>query len=108
MLTRSFTAGRMGAPEHQQPKGPCELLQRSPGCDDWGHPRSRSSPTGGAAVRMGDRVAVRPATDLALLDARDRPVRFALSQRPLAALVPSTRSSRHLSVEGLTIWASPS
>jgi hypothetical protein len=27
------------------------------------------------------------------------------SWRPLAALVPSTRSSRHPSVEDLTIWA---
>ena len=56
-------------------------------------------------MRSAEKVAVSPATDLALLASRDRPVRFARGWRPLAALVPSTRSSRHLSVEDLTICA---
>jgi hypothetical protein len=56
-------------------------------------------------VRAGEQVAVSPATDLALLASRDRSDRFARGRHPLAALVPSTRSSRHLSVEDLTICA---
>jgi hypothetical protein len=56
-------------------------------------------------VRVGGQGAVMPATDLALLASRDRSDRFARGWRPLAALVPSTRSSRHLSVDDLTIWA---
>jgi hypothetical protein len=56
-------------------------------------------------VRAGEQVAVSPATDLALLASRARSDRFARGKHPLAALVPSTRSSRHLSVEDLTICA---
>ena len=56
-------------------------------------------------MRLAEQVAVSPATDLALLASRDRSDRFARGRHPLAALVPSTRSSRSLGVEDLTICA---
>ena len=56
-------------------------------------------------MRADEQIAVSPATDLALLASRDGSDRFARGWRPLAALVPSTRSSRQLSVDDLTIWA---
>jgi hypothetical protein len=106
MLTRSFTAGRMAAPEHLSQKGPCELFRRSPGCDDDGRPRTSGSPPGEALVRAQGQVAVTPERDLAVLDSRHAPTRLVRGWRPLAALVPSTRSSRRFGAEDLTICAS--
>ena len=52
----------------------------------------------------GQRVALL-ATTLALRGSQDRPSRFVRDQRPLAALVPSTRPSNRASGDGLTICA---
>jgi len=59
-------------------------------------------------VNVGGRVAVTPVSDLAPLALRTEPHRLKQDRRPLAALVPSTRSSRHPGSDGLTICASPS
>jgi hypothetical protein len=103
MLTRSFVAGRMGAPEYLSLKGPCELLQRSPGCDDRGRPQLGSPPTGGAVVRVVEAVGTAPAFDLAQSGSWDRGVRSLRDWRSLAALVPSTRSARRNGANDLTI-----
>ena len=103
MLTRSFVAGRMGAPEYLGLKGPCELLQRSPGCDDRGRPELGSPPTGGAVVRAVEAVGTAPAFDLAQSGSWDRPFRSSRVWRSLAAVVPSTRSTRRYGADDLTI-----
>lgn len=59
-------------------------------------------------MRAQGQVAVTPDRDLAVLDSRHEPSRFVRGWRPLAALVPSTRSSRQNGVEDLTICASRS
>jgi hypothetical protein len=100
MLTGALTAGIMGPPEYLSRKGPCERLQRSPGCADCGRPLADGSPTGGAVVRAGARVVASPATDLATLTSQDGPARLGRGRRPLAALVPSTRSSRPMRAAG--------
>jgi hypothetical protein len=59
-------------------------------------------------MRAQGQVSVTLERDLALLDSRHEPIRFVRGRRPLAALVPSTRSSRRHGAEGLTICASRS